>query len=260
MERAVSAPLFVASLILGMLLLLELGHRLGLRRMARDPEGAGTGLGAIEGTAFALLGLLLAFTFSGAGSRFDSRRFLISQEANAIGTAYLRLDLLPGDAQPALRELFRKYLDARLGVYRKLIQDPEASNAELARSLELQGVIWTRALAATSLPGGHPDAGKLLLPALNEMIDITTTRTMASVTHPPKIIFALLFGLALGCSLIAGYAMAGNRKRSWFHVLGFVATTAITVFVILDIEYPRHGLFRLDTHDQVLAELRASMK
>jgi len=259
MDRVVSAPLFAGSLLVGMLLLLEVGHRLGLRQIARDPEGAATRLGPIEGTAFALFGLLLAFTFSGAGGRFDSRRHLIAEEANAIGTAYLRLDLLPGDAQPELRRLFRAYLDARIEGYRKLpyAQDEKA---EFARSEELQEEIWTAAVAATWRPGVHVDAGKLLLPALNEMIDITTTRTMAASIHPPMVIYMLLFGIGLGCSLMAGYTMAGNQGRSWIHILGFVLTTVVTVFIILDIEAPRRGLFRLDAHDRVLVELRAKMK
>jgi len=257
MDRVISAPLFAASLFVGMLLFLEAGRRLGIRQIARDPEGEAAGL--LERTAFALFGLLLAFTFSGAGSRFDSRRHLIAEEANAIGTAYLRLDLLSGDAQPALRQSFRDYLDSRLEAYRKL-RYVENEKAEFARSVELQGEIWTEAVAATHLPGVHPDAGKLLLPALNEMIDITTTRAMAASIHPPTIIFVLLFGLGLGCSLLAGYAMAGSKGRSWLHILGFVVTTVITVYVILDIEAPRRGLFRLDAYDEVLVDLRASMK
>ena len=83
-------------------------------------EGARAGLGAVDGAVFALLGLMIAFTFSGAASRLEVRRQLIVQEANAIGTAYLRLDLLPPGAQPGLREDFRQYVDARLAVYSKL--------------------------------------------------------------------------------------------------------------------------------------------
>jgi hypothetical protein len=259
MERAVSAPLWAVCLCAGMLLLLEAGRRLGGRRIARGLEGASTGLGAVEGTAFALLGLLLAFTFSGAGSRFDFRRQQIAEESNAVGTAYLRLDLLPAESQPALRELFRNYLDARLGIYRNRPGSATAQ-AERQRSETLQKEIWARAVVATNLPGGHPDAGKLLLPALNEMIDITTLRTMAALSHPPKIIYGLLFVLAFGCALMAGHAMAGSQRRSWLHILGFVAATVITVFVILDVEYPRHGLFRLDAYDQMLIDLRASMQ
>jgi hypothetical protein len=114
-------------------------------------------------------------------------------------------------------------------------------------------------VAATTLQGSHPDAGKLLLPALNTMIDITTTRTMALRTHPPNIIYALLFGLGLICSLLAGYRMAGVRRRSWLHMLGFLLITVIVIFVIMDVEYPRTGLIRLSTFDQELIDARAEM-
>jgi hypothetical protein len=106
--------LYTFSLLAGMLILTEAGRRIGLRRMAEDPEGVRAGLGAIEAAILALLGLLLAFTFSGAGSRFDARRQLIVDETNAIGTAYLRIDLLTAAAQPELRENFRRYVEARL--------------------------------------------------------------------------------------------------------------------------------------------------
>src|SRR5207247_6577295 len=121
---------------------------------------------------------------------------------------------------------------------------------EFSRSAEFQNQIWTRALAATRLQGSHPDAGKLIIPALNEIIDITTTRTMAARIHPPLIVFALLFVLALVCSLLAGFGMAGSKRRSWLHIVAFAAITVIAVFVILDIEYPRSGFIRLDAYDQ----------
>src|SRR5512142_402713 len=109
MDRIVVASLFAIGLFVGMIGLLELGRRLGRRRQAKDEERARAGLGAVEGAVFALLGLLIAFTFSGAASRFDARRELIVREANAIGTAWLRLSLLPAHAQPGLRDMFRRY-------------------------------------------------------------------------------------------------------------------------------------------------------
>lgn len=259
MNEIVAALLFAFGLFIGMLLLLEIGRRLGARRLAQDPEGARTGTGAIEGAVFALLGLLIAFTFSGAASKFDSRRNLIVEETNAIGTAYLRLDLLPASLQPALRESFRQYLDARLETYRKL-PDIQAAYAELANANRLQGVIWSQAVAASQAPGAAAAAPMLLLPALNQMIDITTTRTMAARLHPPAIIYALLFGLALAGALLAGYGMAGARSRSWLHILGFAAVMAVAVYVILDIEFPRLGLIQVDAFDQALVDLRESIK
>ena len=170
----------------------------------------------------------------------------------------LRLDLLPKSAQPALRELFARYMDARLDVYRKL-PDIEAAKAALTASNHLQDEIWAHAVDASRLPDSHPDAAKILLPSLNAMIDITTTREMAANLHPRAIIFTLLFVLGLVCSVFAGYGMSAG-PRSWLHILGFAAVTVITVFVILDIEYPREGLFRADAYDQVLINLRDGMK
>src|SRR5215510_412756 len=111
MQYTLDIVLLAGGLFFGMLIFLEVGRRIGLRKIARDPAGADTGLSVIDGAVFTLLGLIVAFTFSGAASRFDVRRQLIVEEANAIGTAYLRVDLLPPDAQPALRDRFRRYLD-----------------------------------------------------------------------------------------------------------------------------------------------------
>ena len=243
-------------LFLGMLLLLELGRRIGGRRLAQDPEGARAGVGAVEGAIYGLLGLLIAFTFSGAAARFDARRQLMVEEANDIGTAYLRLDLLPAEARDRLREMFRLYLDSRVDTYRKL-PDVRAAEAEFARSLALQGEIWTLAVAAARAE--PPSTSTLLLPALNQMIDITTTQLTATRMHPPKVIFVMLGTLALVSSLLAGFGMAGSKRRSWLHLVAYAAINASVAYVILDLEYPRLGLIRVDSFDQVLVELRQSM-
>ena len=136
-----------AGVFVGMLVLLEVGRRIGQWRAARDPDAPRVEVGAMDGAVFALLGLLIAFTFSGAASRFDTRRQLAVEEANAIGTAYLRLDVLPPDAQPALREQFRQYVDARIATYRSF-PDLSAVKTEMARAVTLQGEIWAQAVAA----------------------------------------------------------------------------------------------------------------
>jgi hypothetical protein len=258
MNHGLTVFLYTFGLFLGMLLFLEIGRRIAVRRMKEDSGAAGEGVGAVDGAVFALLGLLIAFTFSGASSRFDIRRQLIVEETNDIGTAYLRLDLLPAAAQPALRESFRRYVDARIEVYRKL-PDVAAAKEHLAKANELQRQIWQQAVAASRAEGAPPAAPILLLPALNAMIDITTTRTMATLMHPPAVVFVMLFGLALAASLLAGYGMTGSKMRSWFHMVGFALVVAVSVYVILDIEYPRLGLIRVDAFDQALVDLRESM-
>lgn len=259
MSFTLSAFLWSLGLFAGMLLLLEVGRRLGQFRIAQDPEGARAGFGAIEGAVLALLGLLLAFTVTGAGSRLDARRNLIVEEANAIGTAYLRLDVLPTALQPALREEFRRYLDARLDAYRK-VPDMAAVNQALGKANALQGTIWRQAIAGVRADGAAPQATAVLLPALNSMIDITTTRTMAAQFHPPAIVFVMLFVLALLSALLSGYGMAGGKSRSWLHMICFPAVIAITVYVILDLEHPRLGFIRVDDFDQALIDLRNAMK
>jgi FtsH-binding integral membrane protein len=259
MDRIIPAWPFAATLLVGMLMCMEVGRRMGMRWLAKDPPGSMSSLSVAQGAMFSLYSLLLAFTFSGANSRYDARRHLVVDEANAIGTAYLRLDLLPAESQPALREQFRKYVDSRLEVYRR-ITDIEAAKAELSRSATLQTAIWAQAVVVTRSPGAHPDAAKILLPAVNEMIDITATRTMAARTHPPPIVFYLLFVLALVCSVLAGYGMAESKQRSWLLTGAFVLVTAISVYVVLDIEYPRTGLIRINAYDQVLADVRATMQ
>jgi hypothetical protein len=245
------------ALFAGILAVWEIGRRLGLRRQALAPEGESVGIGAVEGAVFGLMGLLLAFSFSGAMTRWDVRRELVVQETNAIGTAWLRIELLPEAARPELRELFRKYLDARLAVY-KSAADMELALAELARANGLQNEIWTRAVAECSKPEGER-ARVLLLPALNEMIDITTTRTVAAKTHPPVVINALLIGLVLASSLMAGSTMANDRSRGWVHMIGFALALSVSVYMIFDLEYPRQGLIRIDAIDQIMVDLRATM-
>ncbi len=151
-------------------------------------------------------------------------------------------------------------MDSRLEAYRKLSEsDLEAARAEFDLSTQLQREIWNQAVTAGRSEGVPPPATMLLLPALNEMIDITTTRTMALKMHPPRVIFMMLFGLALASALLAGYGMGGGKSRQWLHTFAFAAVVAVAVYVIIDLEYPRLGLIRVDAFDQVLVDVRASM-
>jgi len=236
-----------------MLAMLELGRRIGESRRARGEQISG--LGAIEGAVFALMGLLIAFTFSGAAARFDERRHLVVEEANALGTAYLRLGLVPPEAQAKLKEDFRRYLDARLAAYKKLA-DVSAAEEELGIAHAMQQQIWNQALAAAR---DSPQALMLLLPALNETFDISTTRTAATQMHPPIVIYGMLLSLALAGSVLAGVGMAAS-SRSWVHTLSFAAIMTMSIYVIVDMEYPRVGLIRVDAIDSVLIQVREGMK
>jgi hypothetical protein len=257
MNPAQWAIVVAIGLFAGILACLEVGYRIGCYSSGKYSRAAHEGIGVIEAAVFALLGLLLGFSFSGGTSRLETKRQLVIQEANAISSAYLRLDELPANEQPEMRRLFREYLDARLSVYEKL-PDLKAVEQELGRATKLQQEIWSRAVIASR---GDPtqNSARLLLPALNEMIDVSTARTIAMHTQLPALIFVLLTGVALVSGLLAGYAMAKRRSRSWLHLLVYAVVIAITVYAVLDLEYPRFGLIRLDAADQALRQLRDSI-
>jgi hypothetical protein len=244
----------VAVLFCAMLALQQVGRRLGERHGQVGGGKGGTNPG--EGAVYGLLSLFLAFTFSGAGNRFEARRHLIVDETNAIGTAWLRIDVLPTADQPHLRDLFRQYVDARLDRYR-LILDQKAAEAAKVQALALQQEIWSAAVNSANGSARMPPF-TVFLPALNQMFDITTTREASMQLHPPLAVFIMIGLLALLASVFAGYGMAGH-KRSFIHTVAFPGVLTLSLFVIVDYEFPRLGLIRVDAADSVLAEVRRSM-
>ena len=241
----------------GILLFLHFGRWIGKRVLERHGGEIPPSVGSLEAAVFALMGLLIAFTFSGALSRFDGRRIQAVDEANAIGTAYLRIALLPASAQPKLRETMRSYVDARIAIYQKL-PDVKAAQAEANRSMQLQNEIWAQAVAAARLPDARPGAELLVMPAMNDMFDIASARIAATTIHPPGIVYFMLIALAFASALLAGYQSAGERYDG-MRRYGFAVIIAFTVYVIFEIEFPRWGLVRIDAIDQLLVNARASM-
>jgi len=246
----------ICGLIASVLLLVDIGYRVGSRRMRFRPHRKISDP-TILASVFGFMALLIAFTFYGAGERFDIRRNLIVQEANAIGTAYLRLDLLPPETQPELREDFRDYLRSRLAVYEQ-IADAEAMQNALGRSSTVQLKIWKGATEAAKNTG--PAEKALLLASLNEMIDITTTRTVALITHPPLAVYIMLAIAVITSSILAGYAMATSQVRDWVATVTFSLILGSALYVILDYEFPRIGFIRIDPVDQVLVDTLKKMK
>src|SRR5271163_3877278 len=129
--------------LIGQLFFLEAGYRFGRVKIAQEGEKAHSGIGATEAAIFSLLGLILAFTFSGAQARFDNSVHAMVEEANAIGTAWLRIDLMPVAEQPAMRDLMRKYVDQRIAFIRDLSENGDAAG-HLADATKLQEQLWAR--------------------------------------------------------------------------------------------------------------------
>ena len=249
----------VAALFVAMVMLLEVGRRLAIRRPPGGDEGDKVGIAAVDGAVFGLMGLLLAFTFSGALTRWDTRHAHIREELNAIGTAYMRLDLLPPAAQPALKQAFRSYIDARLAVYSHL-DNPDAPGHEQTSLPSLQAQIWRDARAACGAAADRETTSLLVIPSLNDMFDAATTRDLYVTAHPPVAMYLALGVVVLASSLLAGYGMVGTGRVDRVHMICYALMVTLSVYVTLEIEFPRVGLVRIDAADQAYVEMREWMK
>jgi uncharacterized membrane protein YeiB len=236
-----------------------LGHHFGVQWRARtgSSDGIGGGTSAVEASLFALLGLLIAFTVSGGETRLQARRQLIVEEASAIEGAYLRIDLLPAQAQPALREQFRRYTDARLELFAHYLQRGQRHTAH-DRAIELQHEIWKHA-AAAAMATSDTRPAIITLPAITRMIDITIARDASLHTHVPMALFALLVALSFGCAFFAGLEMSKNPRPSPLHIAMFAGMLALTCYVIANVEFPRLGFVRLRSIDALLSQVRQRM-
>jgi hypothetical protein len=257
----IAAAFFVSSLIL-----LNFGRHLGLRYLQQQ-NGAGSmaGLATVEGAVFALIALLLAFTISGALQRFDERRQLVIQEANAVSTAYDRLGLFEGEVARNLQMKLKDYVHARIDLYsmpedfslwyRTELFSPEQQD----KILHLKVKVWDATVAACPQASFRPACSQAL-PALTSAFEVARLRVGASQKHPPQVVYAMLFGLGLGGSLLAGFGMAAATARSWIHMVIFAGTLTVTLYAVTDMEYPRLGLIRIESFDHFLVDAHQQMQ
>jgi hypothetical protein len=247
-----------AGLFIAVAACLRVGWMIGRRRVEAKGGNANEGLGSIDASIFGMMGLLIAFTFTGAANRFDHRRDLIVQESNAIGTAWLRLDLVPQPQRESIRQSMRDYVDQRIAAYRNMADQTATAQAN-QHAAELQNRIWADLQSAIRADPTVPIA-QTVMPAINDMFDIASTRTLATEQHPPRAIYLMLLILVLVSAFLAGFGQAKTEHQSMWHLIGFAATTTVALYLTLDLEYPRVGFVRIDAFDQVLIDQRASMR
>jgi hypothetical protein len=236
-------------------LALEGGYRLGKWRHACASEEKETPVGAMVGSILALLAFLLAFTFGLAATRFDERRQTVLEEANAIGTTYLRTRLLPEPQRTETAKLLREYVDVRLPDFRQ--GDATLTIAQaITRSEELHEQLWSQATAAaekspTIMTG-------LFIHSLNEMIDVHAKRVMVGArSRIPISIWAGLLGLALLGMAAAGYHAGLSATRRSPAMLGMVLGFAGVLFLIADLDRPHEGLLTVSQQSPI--DLQKSM-
>lgn len=237
------------ALLVGLVLSVDAGFRVG-RRSVRTREAPTTAqLGAIQGATLGLLGLFLGFSFAGASGRFMERQDLIVAEANAIGTAYLRADLLDDAHASELRASLAEYVAHRLEVSRRLALGVTREDA--ARIEDCHVRMWA---AARDGAKERPAMTMAILPPVNEVIDLHSTRLAAGKKHLP----ALVLGLLMVCSALSmgviGYGCGATGRRNFAMTTSLAVVIATALWTTIDLDSPRAGLIRLS--DAPLAALR----
>jgi hypothetical protein len=248
----ISVALFI-SLLLG----LELGRAYG--RKWRCPEASnGGGTAAADGVVFAVLGLLIAFIFTASAARFDTRRELIVQQANAVSTMWLRLDLLSPEDRDVIRGRIQQWT-ALVAQTAEKVKDPAHAQAFVAEAAGLQGEVWKLTIEAIERDNDRARAIIILTP-INEWIDLSTTRSAQNAMGLPPMVLPTLIALALLSSVLAGHHMSHNARRSVLHMLIFAAVVTLAIYGILDLNNPREGLISVEAVDQTMIDLNRSFE
>jgi hypothetical protein len=242
---------FVLSVLL-VLAMVETGYLLGAWRHRHWRQEKESASGPLSGATLALLGFMLAFTFGSAASRFDARRQLVLTESNAIGTAFLRTDLLPEEQRAASRALYVRYVDMRLAATR----GADMSDA-IAESERIQGQLWAIAVAALNARPESEALGRYV-EALNAVIDVHAERVQVSVrTRIPGAIWAGLYLLAAFAMAMVGYAAGMSETTRTPAVLTLAIAFSLVLWLIADLDRPQRGLLRVDQYP--MEQLRHSM-
>lgn len=220
----------------------EAGYRLGSWRKASASASTLADLGITMGGLLGLLGLLLAFTFGMAGARHDDRKLLVIEEANALGTAWLRTDLIPDPMRTQAREALRAYTQLRVGIAAR--GDREEAERLLARAEQLQGPLWNAAVAAA---GAAPSpATSLFVSAVNEVIDMHGRRVARGLRNPiPPIILATLYAVSLLVVLALGFSRGLSGDRNAVATTLLAVILAVVLGLILDLDRPAGGALRV---------------
>lgn len=239
-------PLTMAVVVLA----IEVGFRLGRRRVTRSGEDRQS-VGQVVAATLALLAFLLAFTFGMAASRFEARRAMVIEEANAIGTTYLRAAMLPEPHRSEVRTLLSEYTDVRLGAV-----EPGKLEQSVRRSQELQGQLWRHATAVGEQQPQSEVVG-LFLESLNQVIDLHTTRLMLGARNriPGIIWLSLYFVTAVGMAVMGYHAGLAGSGRS-LAVLALVLAFSAVMTMIADLDHPQEGMLRVS--QQAIVDLRGS--
>lgn len=241
---------------IGMILFIFLGKKAGERsaykKIVSDDSIVSTGI-------YTLMAFLLAFTFTMAGTRYDSRKKIIIDEANSIGTAVLRSGLYPDSIKSMFMADFREYLEARIR-----FMEANVNLKEIIESLEetdlYGGKLFSRAAELSRKPE-YLVASNQMIPALNEMLDIANSRFHGELYKVPEPIIFMLFSLLIITAFIFGYTSSvSGKKINWHIALSYCLITIIIIYLMLDFDRPRRGIITLEDSNKAILSLRSMFK
>lgn len=247
-------PLWLLFLVLCAVtgLMMEAGYRFGRWRHVHDSDEKETPVGAIVGSILGLFAFLLAFTFGMAGSRYETRRQAVLDEANAIGTTYLRTRLLPEPQAVESESLLRRYVDARL-----IAVQPGRLKEGIAQSEELHGLLWAQAVKAAERDRG-PITG-LYIQSLNELIDLHATRVQFGLRNRiPGVIWAGLLVLAVVAMTSVGYQSGLSATRRSPAMVALLVAFVGVLYLIADLDRAQEGL--LTVGQDAMLDVQRSMR
>ena len=228
-------------------------RRVELRRAARREEVVEHSQESyLVGSMLGLLALLLAFSFSMALDRYEERRHLVVQEANAIGTAYLRAQMLDEPHRSRLSGLLVEYTDNRIELASAA---PGRGGPLLARNDRLLTDIWAAVAASRESALRHGITTALLM-TYNEVIDLDTERKVARQMRVPAAVLLLLYGFLMLTALVLGYVLEERRGRMGASVLFLILS--LYIGIISDLSRPAAGSI-IESQEPMLM-LRQSMK
>ena len=243
-------------LLVTMAVAIEAGYRIGRARQGVTDDATRTHVNAIQASLLGILALLLGFSFSLALQRFEKRSEAVVDEANAIGTTYLRSHLLPVSVRGEAQELLRGYIDLRVqaGV---ITLDHEADRQELlGKTNQVLDAVWGCAQQA-AIDDKSPVTTGLFIQALNEAIDSYGRRDAELSRRVPEVIWLLLYVTFLLTSGVIGYsaAIAGHRPTQVTYIL--TGLVVVLAFIVVDLDRPRRGLIKVDQSS--ITDLKAAI-
>lgn len=230
--------LFLAA-IAGFAVALEVGFRIGRRRQANSDEPDKSHANALHGAVLGLLALLLGFTFAMAVSRYETRKTLMVDQANAIGTVSLRARLLPEPHAAQAAPLVRAYTESRMRYNVTRSEDPALADIE-NRAGKIENQLWEIARHVTS-EDPHSQPGSLFTQALNDMFDLREKRRFALDDKVPNAVVFLLFAVSLTALGLVSYSCGLSGHRRPLANMTFAVLIALVLVIILDIDRPRQG-------------------